>query len=66
MAQNGEPLVYKITQIPLSLVDLAPGCTAISFEIWTKTALIIKSMCAQSAYPAVFDGPIATTCTLIG
>jgi hypothetical protein len=66
MQHNGEPLVYKITQIPLSLRDLVPGCTAISFEIWVKTALIIKSMCAQGAYPAIFDGPIATTCTIIG
>jgi hypothetical protein len=66
MAHNGEPLVYKITQIPLSLRDLVLGCSAIDFEIWTKTALIIKSMCAQGAYPAIFDGPITTTCTIIG
>jgi len=66
MVQNGEPLVYKLTQIPLSLRDLVPGCTAISFEVWVKTALIIKAMCAQSAYPAVFSGPVTTTCTIIG
>jgi hypothetical protein len=66
MTQNGEPLVFKITQIPLSLRDLVPGCTAISFEVWTKTALIIKSMCAQSVYVSIFSGNIATTCTVIG
>ena len=44
---NGEPLVYLITQIPLSLTDLVPGCTAISFEVWAATALVIKACCAQ-------------------
>lgn len=66
MTHNGEPLVHKITQIPLSLQDLVRGCTAISFEIWTKTALVIKAMCAQSAYTALFTGQIASTCTVIG
>jgi hypothetical protein len=33
MVHNGEPLVYKITQIPLSFNDLVPGCTAVSFEV---------------------------------
>jgi len=63
---NGEPLVYKITQIPLSLVDLTPGCTAVSFEVWAKTALVIKACCAQGKYTSQFTGRIASTCTAIG
>lgn len=67
MTHNGEPLVYRATQIPLSLVDLAPGCTAISFEIWKKTALIIKALCAQSVYTfQSWTGRSVTTCTQIG
>lgn len=68
MNHNGVPLVYRATQIPLSLVDLAPGCTAISFEIWKKTALVIKAMCAQSVYTfGGFSGRgNITTCTAIG
>jgi len=63
---NGEPLVYMIDQIPLSLNDLAPGCTAISFQIWAATALVIKACCAQSQYTSQFTGRIVTTCTAIG
>lgn len=67
MNHNGEPLVIRETQIPLSLVDLAPGCTAISFEIWKKTALIVKAMCAQSVYSfSAWSGNIVSTCTKIG
>ena len=67
MSHNGVPLVYRSTQIPLSLTDLAPGCTAVSFEIWKKTALIIKSMCAQSVYTfGQYVGRSTTTCTAIG
>lgn len=67
MTHNGEPLVYRETQIPLSLIDLAPGCTAISFEIWKKTALIVKALCAQSVYTfQSFTGRVVTTCTAIG
>lgn len=67
MTHNGEPLVYRPTQIPLSLVDLAPGCTAISFEIWKKTALIVKALCAQSVYTfQSWTGRSVTTCTQIG
>lgn len=68
MTHNGEPLVYRNTQIPLSLVDLAPGCTSIAFEIWKKTALIVKAMCAQGVYRSVkFTGRASvTTCTSIG
>lgn len=65
---NGEDLVYKITQFPLSLIDLTPGCTAISFEIWTKTALVVKQLCAQNLYTALFNGCTTGTnvCTKIG
>jgi hypothetical protein len=67
MSHNGQPLVYRSTQIPLSLTDLAPGCTSVSFEIWKKTALIIKAMCAQSFYQfGSFVGRSTTTCTAIG
>jgi len=67
MRHNGEPLVYRSTQIPLSLIDLAPGCTAISFEIWKKTALIVKALCAQAVYRfQSFDGNVVTACTQIG
>jgi len=67
MRHNGEPLVYRATQIPLSLINLAPGCTAISFEIWKKTALIIKHLCAQSVLTfQQFSGRVVTTCTAIG
>lgn len=66
MTHNGEPLVYRLTQIPLSLTDLAPGCTAISFEVWKATALIIKFCCAQGKYTALFTGRIVTTCARLG
>ena len=66
MTHNGEPLVYRITQIPLSYQDLAPGCTAISFEVWAATALVIKACCAQGKYVGNFTGRIASTCTIIG
>lgn len=66
MVHNGEPLVYKLTQIPLALRDLAPGCTAIAFELWAKTALVIKHCCAQGAYTGYFQGRTTTTCPVIG
>lgn len=67
MSHNGEPLVYRSTQIPLSMIDLAPGCTAISFEIWKKTALIVKALCAQGIYSfGSFSGRQVSTCTAIG
>lgn len=66
MTHNGEPLVYRMTQIPLSVTDLVPGCTAISFEIWKATALVIKACCAQSKYTSQFTGRIVTTCTALG
>lgn len=66
MTHNGVPLVYKSTQIPLQMVDLVPGCTAVSFEVWAATALIVKHRCAHSRYCALFTGSIVTTCTTIG
>lgn len=63
---NGEPLVYKSTQTPLSFKDLAPGCTAISFEIYAVTALAIRHMCAQAAFTANWAGVIGTGCDVIG
>jgi len=66
MTHNGEPLVYQLDQIPLSLNDLVPGCTAISFEVWAATALIIKGCCAQGKYTSQFRGRIVATCTAIG
>ena len=65
MNHNGEPLVYKRTQIPFSFRDLVPGCTAIQFQVWAKTALIIKAMCAQARYQQVFSGRSVTTCPTI-
>lgn len=62
---NGEPLVYRITQIPLSIKDLAPGCTAVSFMEWAKTALVIKGKCAQNAYQSIFSGRVVTSCPTI-
>jgi len=66
MSHNGEPLVYKSVQVPLAFQDLAPGCTAISFEIWAATALIIKARCAQGRYTKKFTGRIITTCPTVG
>lgn len=66
MIHNGEPLIYRATQIPLALTDLVPGCTAIAFEVWTKTALIVKALCAQGVYTNLFNGNLVTTCNRIG
>lgn len=66
MTHNGEPLVYRSTQIPLAMKDLAPGCTAISFEVWAKTGLIIKHGCAHSTYTSQFTGRVSSTCPVIG
>jgi hypothetical protein len=66
MQHNGLPLVYRATQIPLSLVDLVPGCSSISFEVWEKTALVVKQYCAQSAYRSVFAGRQFNGCTQLG
>jgi hypothetical protein len=66
MVHNGEPLVYKITQIPLGLTDLTPGCTAISFQIWAKTALIIKACCMHGRYISQYSGRVVSSCAVLG
>jgi len=66
MRHNGENLVYKLNQIPLGMNDLVPGCTAISFQIWAATALIIKACCAHGQYTSQFTGRIVTTCSVVG
>lgn len=65
LTHNGEPLIYKATQIPLSYKELPPGCTALSFEIWAVTALVVKAMCAQACYTGDFSGLIDDGCTYI-
>lgn len=65
MTHQGVPLVYRRTQIPLSLNDLVPGCTRISFQIWAKTALVIKHACAHHVYTSQFTGRTTTTCPVI-
>jgi hypothetical protein len=65
LSHNGLPLVYKATQIPLAFKDLVPGCTAIQFQIWAKTALIVKAMCAQGYFRHEFTGRTVTTCPVI-
>lgn len=65
MTHNGEPLVYRATQIPFSIIDLVPGCTAIAFEVWKKTALVIKMCCAQSQYRSIFTGRIYSGCPTV-
>ncbi len=65
LTHNGEPLIYRATQIPMSFKDLAPGCTAISFEIWAVTALVVKALCAQACYSADFSGLVDDGCTYI-
>lgn len=66
MTHNGTPLVYRLDQIPFHMKDLVPGCTAISFMVWAKTALIVKHRCAHSRYTNSFTGNITTTCPVIG
>lgn len=67
MTHNGVPLVYRSVQIPLALRDLAPGCTAVSFEVWKKEALIVKAKCAQGRYNFYqFPGRAVTSCAVIG
>jgi hypothetical protein len=65
MNHNGNSLVYKSTQIPLAFKDLMPGCTAISFQIWAKTALVVKAMCAQATYTSLWSGRSISSCPVI-
>lgn len=66
MTHNGDKLVYRVDQFPLSYKDLAPGCTSVAFQLWAKTALVIKHACAHSAFTSKFTGNIVTTCNIIG
>ena len=66
MTHNGDPLVYRTTQIPLSLNDLVPGCTAIAFEVWKATALVIKACSHHGKVYEPITGRITTTCTMVG
>jgi hypothetical protein len=66
MTHNGDKLVYRSDQFPLSYKDLAPGCTSVAFQLWAKTALVIKHACAHSAFTSKFTGNIVTTCNTIG
>lgn len=63
---GGEDIVYKSTQTPLVFKDLTPGCTAISFMVYTSTCLVIKHMCAQALYQARFSGTVGTGCDIVG
>lgn len=65
MTHNGAKMVYPITQIPVSMNDLTPGCTTIAFQIIAKLALIIKHKCAHHRYTTEFTGKIVTTCPVI-
>lgn len=65
MTHNGVPLVFRIIQIPLGMTDLAPGCTAVSFQLWEKSALVIKHACAHGVYTSQFSGRTVTTCPTI-
>lgn len=66
MRHQGESLVHRITQVPLAFRELAPGCTAVQFEVWTATALVIKHMCAHHKFTTQAAGNIVTTCPYIG
>jgi len=65
MVHNGEPLVYRRTQIPLSFKDLVPGCTSVSFMEWAKTALVIKLRCSQGRFQSQFSGRVLTSCPTV-
>jgi len=65
LTHNGEPLIYKATQIPLSAKDLTPGCTAVAFEVWAVSALVVKAMCAQAVCQIRFSGMIDDGCVYV-
>ena len=62
MSHNGDPLIFRRTQIPLAFKDLAPGCTTLAFQIWKKTVLVAKARCAHGVYSSLFSGRSLTTC----
>jgi hypothetical protein len=65
MTHNGVPLVYRRVQIPLAFKDLAPGCTAVSFQIWEKSALVIKHCCAHGQYTTQMTGRSFSGCPTV-
>ena len=65
MVHNGVPLVVRKNQFPLSYKDLCPGCTAISFQVWKKTVLVIKNACMHGRFTSQFTGRVQSTCTVI-
>jgi hypothetical protein len=65
MTHDGIPLVLRKVQIPLAFKDLVPGCTAVSFQIWEKSALVIKHACAHGQWQSIFTGRIVTTCATV-
>ena len=66
MSHNGEPLVFRATQIPLSFKNLAEGCTSIQFTLRKKTALVVKAVNVQSKYSAVFSGRSISVAPSVG
>lgn len=56
MRVAGEPLVYRVSQIPMSYKDLAEGATSIGIMVWTNTALVVKGMPVQKHYKSNFAG----------
>lgn len=62
---GGEPIVYKSTQTPLVFKDLTPGCTSISFMVYTVTALVVKHLCAQACFTSQFTGVVGTGCDVV-
>jgi len=65
LTHNGENLIYKRTQIPLAAKDLMPGCSAVSFEVWAVTALVVKAMCAQALCEMTFEGIVDDGCAYV-
>lgn len=62
---NGDALVYRSVQIPLSYKDLAPGCTAVSFQLWEKSALVVKNKRFHSNWTGIFTGRILSNLPLV-
>lgn len=65
MTHNGVPLVYQRVQIPLAFKNLVPGCTTVSFQLWEKSALVIKHACAHGVYTTQMTGRTVTTCPTV-
>jgi hypothetical protein len=65
MRHNGQSLIYKLTQMPFAFKDLTPGCTAISFQVSARTALVVKALCAQARHKSIFSGKSVVSCAVI-